>query len=142
MAKPHREYHQSTSRKIYKNIKDPKLLKELFLNHLIQLSSDESIAKISARIEDIPNRLYPIVEQFVSKRLFIKDDNSVEIAHEALISSWDRLLWWIDEEKEFLIFRNHLELLYREWRESNKDERALLKDLNLEKALSFKDKLT
>ncbi|NOZ90571.1 MAG: hypothetical protein GXO60_04705, partial [Epsilonproteobacteria bacterium] len=127
--------------KIYKNIKEPKLLKELFLNHLIQLSSDESIAKRSARVEDIPNKLYPIVEQFVSKRLFIKDDNSIEIAHEALISSWDKLHEWISEEEGFLIFKSQLEIFYKTWTENDKNKRALLSGLNLDNALEYRDKI-
>jgi len=122
------------------------LVQELFLNHLIKVNSDESVIKQSANLNAIPLKQQAIAEQFVAKRLFVKDGDgsevaTIEIAHEALISSWERLVNWIEAEKEFLLFRNHLELLYREWRESNEDERALLKDLNLEKALSFKSKL-
>ena len=132
--------------KIYKNIKDKSLVQELFLNHLIKVNSDENVIKQSANLQAIPLKQQEIVEQFVAKRLFVKDSDGsetsiIEIAHEALISSWDRLVNWIEGEKEFLLFRNQLELLYREWKDNNEDERALLKDLNLEKAMSFKSKL-
>jgi len=116
------------------------------LNHLIKVNSDESIIKQSANLHAIPLKQQEIAEQFVAKRLFVKDGDgsevaTIEIAHEALISSWERLVNWIEAEKEFLLFRNHLELLYREWRESNEDERALLNGLQLEKAIEWQDKI-
>jgi hypothetical protein len=50
----------------------------------------------------------------------------IEIAHEAMIRSWTRLRDWIEEEKDFLSWRDRLSTFARAWYESNRDHQFLL----------------
>ncbi|GEM_PF-6066950 len=43
----------------------------------------------------------------------------VEVAHESLFSSWDRLGGWLEEVGEWLIFRDKAELAASEWRQGD-----------------------
>jgi len=132
--------------KIYKNINEESLVQELFLNHLIKVNSDESVIKQSANLNAIPLKQQAIAEQFVAKRLFVKDGDgsevaTIEIAHEALISSWERFLRWIDEEKEFLIWKLQFDIAFDEWEKTEKSKKAFLRGLQLEKSLGWRSKL-
>ena len=134
-----------SANKIY-NQKDEKLFKDLFLNHLIKVSIDESITKKSAKLSSLSKPMQEMAEMFVLERLFVKDKDDkdevvIEIAHEALIDSWDELKSWITHEKEYLLFKAHFEILYKEWIAKNKTKKALLTGLNLENALKYKNRL-
>ena len=50
-------------------------------------------------VADDPTRA-ALVEQLVSARLVSIDEQSVEIAHEALAREWPRLRAWLDEDVE------------------------------------------
>jgi len=131
---------------IYDKTEDIKSIKDLFLTYLVKINIDESITKQSAKLDNIPENMHCIIEQFVDRRLFVKDRDeealiTIEIAHEALISSWEKLIEWIEVEREFLIFKSHLNLYYNEWINANEDDKALLSGMSLEKAINFKDKL-
>ena len=125
---------------------DIESIKDLFLTYLVKVNIDESITKQSAKLNNVPENMHYMIEQFVDKRLFIKDRDeegyiTIEIAHEALIYTWEKLIGWIEVEREFLIFKSHLNLYYNEWINANRDDKALLSGLSLEKAINFKDKL-
>jgi hypothetical protein len=62
---------------------------------------------------------------------------TVEVAHEALIRTWDRLKTWIDEDRAFLLWRQRLNLLITEWERSGRDAGALLRGAPLNEALRF-----
>jgi WD40 repeat protein len=56
-----------------------------------------------------------------------KDNIMVEVAHEALIRKWRRLRDWLDEDKEFLLWRQRLLTMLSEWQRVQSDEGALLR---------------
>ncbi len=131
---------------IYDKTEDIKSIKDLFLTYLVKVNIDESITKQSEKLDNIPANKHYIIEQFVNKRLFVKDRDeegcvTIEIAHEALIYTWEKLIGWIEAEREFLVFKSHLNLYYNEWINANRNDKALLSGLSLEKAINFKDKL-
>ncbi len=131
--------------KIYEKVKNKEDIKTLFLEHLLKINIDKTITKKAIEANSLPQNLLNIAKRFIEARLFIssskKDTTIIEIAHEALINSWDKLKGWISEEEEFLIFKTQLELFYQDWISDNKSKRALLKGLNLEKAIKYKDKI-
>jgi hypothetical protein len=132
---------------IYNKAADKNLIKELFINHLVKVNLDKTNNKKSAKLSDIPKELHPVIEEFVKKRLFIKDKDekkdfvSVEIAHEALLGSWDKLARWLTDENEFLLFKVQLELLQKAWQEAKEQDknRALLRGLSLANAMRYRD---
>ncbi len=48
-----------------------------------------------------------------------------EVAHEALIRSWSRLRGWLDEDREFLLWRERLGAAAKEWERTERDPEAL-----------------
>jgi len=59
---------------------------------------------------------------------------TLELAHEALISSWKRLREWIVKDHEFLLWRERLCSHLAEWKRKNRDNAGLLRGAYLEEA--------
>jgi WD40 repeat protein len=62
---------------------------------------------------------------------------SVEIAHEALIRNWDRLRGWLNEDREFLLWRQRSQVQVGEWKEHRQDVGYLLRGVPLSEAESW-----
>ena len=52
---------------------------------------------------------------------------SVEVAHEVLIRNWERLRGWLNEDREFLLWRQRLSGLLAEWERADESDEALLR---------------
>ena len=52
---------------------------------------------------------------------------SVEVAHEVLIRNWERLRGWLNEDREFLLWRQRLSGLLAEWEHAEESDEALLR---------------
>ncbi len=51
----------------------------------------------------------------------------VEVAHEALIRKWSRLRTWLDEDREFLLWRRRLKVSREIWQQNRGDNTTLLR---------------
>jgi len=60
-----------------------------------------------------------------------QNDRVIEVAHEALIRGWKRLRKWLDEDREFLLWRQKLRVSLGEWIRTNQDEGILLRGASL-----------
>ena len=69
-----------------------------------------------------------------------KKDNVAEVTHEALIHGWKRLREWLDEDREFLLWRQRLRASLGEWIRTNQDESVLLRGALLAEAESWFEK--
>lgn len=58
----------------------------------------------------------------------------VEVAHEALIHNWDRLRGWMDEDREFLLWRQRLRAKLEEWERTEHEKGTLLRGAPLTEA--------
>ncbi|OQY43806.1 MAG: hypothetical protein B6242_13995 [Anaerolineaceae bacterium 4572_78] len=75
------------------------------------------------------NVVYDVVNSWVKKRLLVIGENqdSIELVHDALIVRdkekrvWNRLSGWIDEHKDFLMWRRGFEFDYNSYREKKGD---------------------
>ena len=52
---------------------------------------------------------------------------SVEVAHEVLIRNWERLRGWLNEDREFLLWRQRLSGLLAEWERAKESDEAVLR---------------
>ena len=68
------------------------------------------------------------------------DPTTVEVAHEALIRTWDRLRGWVKEDRAFLLWRQRLGFHIAEWERSDRDEGMLLRGALLKEAEDFKSR--
>jgi WD40 repeat protein len=72
-----------------------------------------------------------LVEQLAAARLVVTGDDDltgepeVEVAHEALIRSWEKLRIWLDENRAGLILLTELETAASDWQE-NRQEKSYL----------------
>jgi DNA-binding SARP family transcriptional activator/WD40 repeat protein len=86
-----------------------------------------------------------VLDRFGEHRLLTFDRDpatrspTVEVAHEALISRWDRFRGWIEERREDLLLRERLAWAVREWQERGEDPRFLLEGGRLEHLAGWAD---
>jgi energy-coupling factor transporter ATP-binding protein EcfA2 len=66
-------------------------------------------------------------------------DRQVEVAHEALVRNWPRLVEWLDEERERIRERVRLTEAAEQWEEIGRDAGALLRGALLEAARRYND---
>ncbi len=59
---------------------------------------------------------------------------TVEVAHEALIQHWSRLREWLADDRDFLMWRQHLQVASGEWQRTGYDAGALLRAAPLAEA--------
>jgi WD40 repeat protein/transcriptional regulator with XRE-family HTH domain len=72
-----------------------------------------------------------VVERLARARLLTVDEEGVQLAHEALITSWPRLRDWIEEDRERLRHHRRLTEAARVWVEHDRDPGALYRGTRL-----------
>jgi formylglycine-generating enzyme required for sulfatase activity len=77
-------------------------MREAFLDHLVSVSSEGRMAKRPAPLADLPIASREIVQRMVNDRLLVLKESTVEIAHEALLRTWEPLVGWIEEGRKQL----------------------------------------
>ncbi|MEU7189681.1 hypothetical protein [Streptomyces sp. NPDC045369] len=75
-----------------------------------------------------------VVEQLARARLITVDQDTVDLAHEALITSWPRLRGWIEEDRGRLIVHRRLTEAAGLWDELDRDPGALYRGTRLDAA--------
>ena len=63
----------------------------------------------------------------VTARETEETDETVELAHEALLRSWRRLRDWIAKDRTFLVWRQQLAVSIKIWEDSRRDDEGLLR---------------
>ncbi|MFI8531379.1 WD40 repeat domain-containing protein [Streptomyces aquilus] len=74
-----------------------------------------------------------VVERLARARLLTVDEDTVQLAHEALITSWPRLRGWIEENRERLRHHRRLTEAARVWLEHDRDSGALYRGTRLDR---------
>ncbi|NGO42071.1 nSTAND1 domain-containing NTPase [Streptomyces ureilyticus] len=75
-----------------------------------------------------------VLERLVVARLVTLDGDTVELAHEALITGWPRLAGWIEEGRDRLRAQRRLGEAARAWEELERDPGALYRGTRLARA--------
>ena len=57
----------------------------------------------------------------------VTGEQTLEIAHEALIQSWQRLREWVDADREFLVWRQRVNASLEGWQHADQDPGGLLR---------------
>ncbi|KAF0247791.1 MAG: serine/threonine protein kinase with WD40 repeat, partial [bacterium] len=115
------------------SLAEQKLLREMFRrlvtsegtkavlnkNELLQILGDQSIAE-------------PLIEKIVIARLVsvskVDGIEKIEIIHEALLSSWPRLVNWLHEDIDVIRLRDQLQSAARQWQDRGKPKGLLWRD--------------
>ena len=72
-----------------------------------------------------------VLEAFAGARLLTLDGDTVEMAHEALITAWPRLRGWIEDDRERLRVHRKLTEAAHAWRELGREKGALYRGSRL-----------
>lgn len=124
-------------------------LRKAFL-FMSRINENGQFTREVARWSDMPMEVHEVLERLVTGRLLVSrgsenGDDTIEVAHETLFRSWKRLKTWLDEDREFLLWRSRLVKAKEEWDYNEQDKKALLKGTILNEASSwfkrYKDQL-
>ena len=77
------------------------------------------------------------LDVLVARRLLTAGDDTVELAHEALLSHWPRLSRWLEEDEQGRALRRHLAPAAREWAQSGRPDAELYRGARLASALDW-----
>ena len=94
-----------------------------------------------ARRSEMSPAVAEVAEHFVADRLLVIDrepesrEPTFEVAHETLFDSWSRLRGWIDEDRVWLLQRQHLERSAEQWEAAGQPESELYRGARLEAAI-------
>ena len=72
-----------------------------------------------------------VLEAFTRARLLTLDGDTVELAHEALLTAWPRLRGWIEQDRERLRIHRKLTDAARTWEELGRDAGSLYRGTRL-----------
>lgn len=113
---------------------EQEVLRRLFLQ-LVHISVDGQVTRRRERLDAVPEAAWPLVERLANRsrpelgrepeRLLVTACASadggvtVEVAHEALLQSWQRLENWLRADREFLLWRERFRVLLESYRADN-----------------------
>lgn len=78
-----------------------------------------------------------VIDTFTRGRLLTRQQDTVEISHEALLHAWPRLHRWINTDRAGHITHQNLEQAATEWEHANRDTDLLYRGTRLETALAW-----
>src|SRR5262245_22403157 len=93
-----------------------------------------------AIVGELGSEYWPVIKTLADARLLVTGRDgatgmdTVEVAHGGLVHEWARLKAWLDEDKEFLLWRRRLRAELSEWQRSGGDEAGMLRARQLEEA--------
>lgn len=118
---------------------DQEQVRRLLL-HLVQPGAGTTDTRRRATLQELGTGPEPFVRELVGSRLLVTGrdettgDETVEVAHEALIQHWGRLREWVDRDREFLMWRRRLESVLEDWEATGRDGGSLLRGVALTEA--------
>ncbi|SAL51110.1 WD domain-containing protein [Caballeronia cordobensis] len=113
-------------------------VRRIFLQ-LAQPGEGDEYTRRRVTLAAIGSASLPIAKRLADERLLVtspgkeRSEATVEVSHEALIHSWGQLKDWLDEDREFLLWRKRFSEMLAAWR-SGKQEGRLLRDAFLSEA--------
>lgn len=101
----------------------------------------EDTCRVATRAE-LGDENWALVQHLADRRLVVTGrdlagNETVEVAHEALIQRWGQLRAWMDADRAFRTWQEGLRAALRGWETSDRDEGALLRGAPLAQAESW-----
>jgi hypothetical protein len=120
------------------------ILQRIFLR-IVRPAKDGLDTRRRAAFTELPSEGAELVLKLANERLLVTNqsasglERTVEVAHEALISNWSTLRVWVNEDREFLLWRDRLGTLLTEWERAQESDEALLRGPLLTEAQKWFD---
>jgi hypothetical protein len=114
------------------SLAEQKILQRVFLR-IVRPSEGGLDTRRRAAFTELPPEGADLVVKLANERLLVTNqsasglEQTVEVAHEALISNWSTLRAWVNEDREFLLWRVRLGALITEWERAQESDEALLR---------------
>ncbi|MFN6339577.1 MAG: TIR domain-containing protein [Cyanobacteriota bacterium] len=89
-------------------------LRETFLQ-MCRIDGTGHVSKRLARWEDTPMSSRNILQRFINARILCSNEDEIGITHDSLLEAWPLLTGWIEESKEFLVWKQQVELDAEQW---------------------------
>jgi WD40 repeat protein/DNA-binding SARP family transcriptional activator len=99
------------------------------------------VGPLSRRALPVDERHRAALESMINHRLFTSTDDSVHIAHEALVRAWPRLRSWLDDDVEGARILRHLALTAETWENMGRPDSELYRGGRLMAALDWLDRV-
>lgn len=87
---------------------------------------DEHVLRRSVDGDALSPEIEPIVDAFLSARLMNRAENQVGISHDALLSRWERLAGWVEDEQASLLIARRIRMAAALWDEGGRAKEALM----------------
>ena len=119
-------------------------IQQIFVQLVEPGSGSQATRRIAGR-DEVGNDNWTLVSELASARLVVTSRNhltkqeTVEIIHEALISSWGRLVYWLQVDGDFRRWQEVLRQTRRQWENNEQEEAGLLRGKSLTIAKDWKE---
>ena len=101
-------------------------LRSAFLR-LARISDDGKLIGRIARTEELPPTALPILTRFVEARLLARDGEEWEVVHESLFRVWNKLIGWLAESREFMLWEKRIRAEEEDWKQKGCRQDLLLR---------------
>ncbi|MBL8098201.1 MAG: hypothetical protein JNK81_03420, partial [Anaerolineales bacterium] len=121
------------------NVQQQQIARDVFLR-LTELGEGTEDTRRRAALNELvrqsteATQLRTVLNTLAEARLITLNEDSAEVAHEALIREWQRLHEWLTQGREGLRLHRHLTESTREWELRNKDVSELYRGARLAQA--------
>jgi WD40 repeat protein/transcriptional regulator with XRE-family HTH domain len=120
------------------------IARQIFLR-LTELGGDAATADTRRRVsfDELVSRpeereaIHQVLLTLADARLITTEQDSVEVAHEALIREWPTLRTWLEEDRESLRLHRHLTEAAQEWENTDRDSSGLYRGARLAQAIEW-----
>jgi hypothetical protein len=118
---------------------DQETARRVFLQ-LVRPGEDTADTRRRATCAELGDAVQPVVRVLADARLVVTGrdeatgEQTLEVAHEALIRHWRRLRNWLDQDREFLLWHQRLRGAVAEWEHTEHDAGGLLRGAPLAEA--------
>jgi hypothetical protein len=116
-------------------------IRHIFIPRLVAMREDGEPTRRSAGRAEFSEEEWRLVSELSEspyRLLVVATDQTgetyAEVAHGVIFRSWQRLRYWLDGERDFLVWRASVEAAYRSWQAALRNNNALLMGLALAEA--------
>ena len=132
-----------TAESLYEGMDDERRnqLRSVLLRLVVPTEDGDPVrARVSRVRLGVDERHQVLLEQLVHARLVSIDDDTVQIAHEALVRAWPRLRAWLDDDVEGQRLFRHLAGAADAWDAMGRPEGELYRGTRLARTVEWRDR--
>jgi WD40 repeat protein/serine/threonine protein kinase len=117
--------------------------RQIFVQMVQPGEGTEDTRRLATRSE-LGEANWQLVQRLADARLVVTSrdptgQETVEVVHEALIRTWERLQNWMETDRDFRAWQERLRIVLAQWEASDQDDGALLRGALLEQARAWAD---